>query len=471
MSDTQTISRKIQIFPVGDKEEINRVYKYIKEGMFNQNKAMNQYISALFMSYMQEISKEDRKELNQLYSRISSSKKGSAYSLDIEFAKGLPMGGSISQKVKQDFSKSVKDGLLYGKVSLPTYKKDNPLLVHVDYVRLRSTNPHLDNGLYHEYGNHQEFLSALKNERPEIFIKFANNILFKVVFGNPHKSQELRCVIQNIFEENYKVQGSSIQFDKTGKKIILNLSLAIPKQKHELDENTVVGVDLGQAIPAVCGLNNDTYAREYIGSIDDFLRVRTQIQAQKRRLQKSLKNSNGGHGRKKKMKPMDRFTEYESNFVQTYNHMVSKRVVDFALKHNAKYINIENLRGYDTSKFILRNWSYYQLQQYITYKANIHGIEVRYINPCYTSQVCSFCGHWEEGQRKDQPTFVCGNENCNGKKADSKREFINADFNAARNIAKSTLFMDGSTEITHKDMKEAREYYGIPEKLSEEIPA
>lgn len=435
MLDTQTITRKIQLLPIGNKEEINRVYKYLRDGMLNQNKAMNQYISALFMSYMQEISKEDRKELNQLYSRISASKKGSAYSSDIEFAKGLPTGSSISQKVKQDFSKSIRDGLLCGKVSLPTYKKDNPLLVHVDYVRLRSTNPHLDNGLYHEYGSHQELLDALKDGKPEIFIKFANNIVFKIVFGNPHKSHELRCVFQNIFEENYKVQGSSIQFDKTGKKIILNLSLAIPKQEHELNENTVVGVDLGVAVPAVCALNSNKFERNYIGSKDDFLRVRTQIQSQKRRLQRSLINSNGSRGRKKKMKPMDRFTKYESNFVKTYNHMVSKRVVDFALKNNAKYINIENLEGYDTSKFILRNWSFYQLQQYITYKAGLHGIEVRKINPAYTSQKCSCCGYVDSGNRpkeeKGQAYFKC--LKCG--------EEMNADFNAARNIAVSTNFV------------------------------
>ncbi len=34
MGDTQTITRKIQIFPVGNEEEINRVYKYIRDGMY-----------------------------------------------------------------------------------------------------------------------------------------------------------------------------------------------------------------------------------------------------------------------------------------------------------------------------------------------------------------------------------------------------------------------------------------------------
>lgn len=441
------LTRKIQLFPVGDKEEIDRVYKYLRDGIFNQNKAMNQYISALYVATIQDISKDDRKELNNLYGRISTSKKGSAYDNSIEFPVGLPTASSLGMAVRQDFSKSCKEGLLCGKVSLPTYKKDNPLLVHVDYVRLRCTNPKKDNGIYHNYETHMDFLDHLYSKDLEIFIKFANNITFKMILGNPHKSASLRSELQQIFEENYKVCGSSIQID--GKKIILNMSMDIPKQELELDENTVVGVDLGVAIPAVCGLNNNSYIRQSIGSKDDFLRVRTQLQAQRRRLQKSLKMTSGGHGRTKKLKPLERLTDRERNFVKTYNHKVSKDIVEFALKNKAKYINIENLTGYDTSKFILRNWSFYELQQFITYKAAKYGIEVRKINPCYTSQVCSCCGHWEDGQRIDQAHFKC--KSC-GKE-------LNADFNASRNIAKSTLWCD--EKITEKHKEEAREYYGI----------
>ncbi len=110
--------------------------------------------------------------------------------------------------------------------------------------------------------------------------------------------------------------------------------------------------------------------------------------------------------------------------------MVSKNVVEFAVKHKAKYINIEDLEGYDSNGFILRNWSYFKLEEYIIYKARLHGIEVRKVNPYHTSQVCSCCGHWQEGQRIDQSHFkckLCGVE-------------LNADFNAARNIAKSKDF-------------------------------
>lgn len=415
--DTQTITRKIQLYPVGNEEEISRVYKYIRDGMYAQYQASNLLMGQLASEYFKrnrdlksEIFKKSKKEIL---------KNSNPIFRNIDFPKGNDTISAVVQKVKADFDTAIKNGLARGERTITNYKRTNPLIVR-----------NRDLGFYYEYKSYNDFLEKLFDSDLEVFIKWVNKIKFKIVFGNPHKSHELRCVIQNIFEEAYKVQGSSIQFDKTGKKIILNLSLAIPKKRMELDENTVVGVDLGVAIPAVCALNNDEYARKFIGSKDDFLRVRAKIQSQKKRLQRSLKNSSGGHGRNKKLKPLDRFTEYEKNFVQTYSHMVSKRVVDFAVKHNAKYINVEDLEGYRASDFILRNWSYYQLQQYITYKAGIYGIEVRKINPYHTSQICSCCGHWEDGQRIDQSHFKC--KSCGAE--------LNADFNAAKNIAKSKDF-------------------------------
>lgn len=430
------LTRKIQLLIVGNNDEVNRVYNYIREGIISQNKAMNQYMSALYLAELNKVSKEDRKELNQLYGRISNSKKGSAYSQDIVFPKGLPTASSLSMKVKQDFKQSCKNGLMYGKVSLPTYRSNNPLLIHVDWVRLRSDNPHHDFGLYHNYKNHAEFLEHLNNKDLEVFIKFANNITFKLIFGNVKKSASLRHEIQMIFEEYYKVCGSSIEID--GRKIILNLSMDVPKQKIELDENVIVGVDVGIAIPAVCGLNTNDYSRKYIGSVDDFMRVKTKIQHQKSRLQANLKMVKGGHGRKRKLKAMDKFADYEKNWVQLYNHYVSKQIIDFALKNKAKYINIEDLSGITKGKNVnkfLKGWSYYQLQSFIIYKANKYGIEVRKIDPHYTSQTCSCCGYVDEKNRpkneKGQSYFKClkcGHEE-------------NADFNAAKNIAKSVNFV------------------------------
>ena len=415
-------SRKIKLYPIGDKEEINRVYKYIRDGMYNQNKAYNILTSII---YAKMFTGCDKDELNNIYKKGARKPKENdpSYSLynsdDIVFPKGISTASTVKQKVNSYFKQAQKDGLFKGKISLQNRKLTAPLWIERSQFLF-----------YNNYETHQEFLDHLYKKDCEIYMKFVNGIVFKVILGNNiNKSKEIRTVFQKIFEEEYIPRGSSIQFDNTD--IILNLSIQIPKKEIQLDEETTVGVDLGIAVPAYCALNNNKYSRSAIGCADDFIRQRTKIQAQRRRLQRNLKYSNGGHGRKKKMKPMDRFTKAEKNFATTYNHMISKRVVDFAIKNKAKYINLENLKGFDKNKTILRNWSYYQLQGFITYKADKYGIVVRKINPYHTSQTCSYCGHWEEGQREGRD-FKC--KSCGYKE--------NADFNAARNIAMSNEFVD-----------------------------
>ena len=437
--ENYVITRKVKLHPVGDGEEIKRVYKYIHDGMHNQNKAYNILASTIYTKIFTGC---DKDELNDIYKRGARNPKenDSSYSLykynEIVFPKGMSTASTVKQKVKAYFKQAQKDGLFKGKVSLQNRKLTAPLWIERQQF-----------SFYYPYETYQEFLDYLYKKDCEIYMKFVNGIVFKVILGNNiSKSREIRSVFQKIFEEEYIPRGSSIQFkkeeikDENGDKkkknsIILNLSLQIPKKETELNEDTVVGVDLGIAVPAYCALNNNKYQKSAIGYADDFIWVRTKIQAQRRRLSSNLKYSNGGHGRKKKMRSMDRFTKTEKNFATTYNHMVSKRVVDFAIKNKAKYINLENLKGFDRDKTILRNWSYFQLQQFITYKADKYGIIVRKINPYHTSQICSCCGHWEEDQRNGRK-FKC--KSCGFEE--------NADFNAARNIAMSTEFVDGNED-------------------------
>lgn len=399
------ITRKIKLLPVGGEDEVDRVYDFIRNGQYSQYQALNLLMGQLASKYYdckKDLSSAEFKDAQK--SILSNSNPNLC---DIEFAKGCDTKSAVVQKVRQDFSTAIKNGLPRGERNITNYKRTVPLI-----TRGR------DLVFVHGYENYTEFLNNLYTDRNlKVFIKWVNKIQFKIVFGNP----------------------------------ILNLSLTMPKEIKELDENKVVGVDLGIAIPAVCALNTNSYSRKSIGSADDFLRVRTKIRAQRRRLQKSLSQTSGGHGRKKKLRALDKFSEYEKHWVQNYNHYVSKQVVDFAIKNNAKYINLEDLEGYgeeEKNKFILSNWSYYQLQQYIAYKAEKYGIEVRKINPYHTSQVCSCCGHWESGQRVNQKTFICKNPEC-----ENFGEEVNADFNAARNIALSTNWSDMDEKKNKKNKK------------------
>ena len=282
----------------------------------------------------------------------------------------------------------------------------------------------------------------------------------KFITVNSYKDNN-NCVYLDSVVNNgiYKFADSSIQI-KEGK-IYLLLCTTQEKTSMKLDEDIVVGVDLGINIPAMCGINNIDNVKLALGSRQDFLRVRTRIQNQKRNTQKHLVLTSGGHGRKKKLQALDRFTEKERNFVKTYNHMISSKIVDFCVKNNAGTLNLELLEGFSEKQrnnFILRNWSYYELQSMIEYKAKIAGIVVNYIDPYHTSQSCSKCGHYEEGQRGKivEGEFISklhGGDIFLCKECGTK---LNSDFNAARNIAKSTKRVDKKEDceyyrLTHKE--------------------
>lgn len=487
--ELEETNRKIQAkepFEFTRKQISDAVYTYLRDCLYNQNKAMNICMTNLYAAEILGFTADEKKELHRVIGRNPDSKLGSAYGEDnaelqklfgdkfermatakyrenLIFPSGLSMASRVERKCGDIFSTKYTD-ILSGKCVLPTFRSDNPIFVLGKF--LKPTESGTTTGFYHTYEDDIALTDALNaNGSLDIFIKFVMGITFRVNMGTANRNEELKTTILRIFDGTYSVCDSTMQLD--GTKIILNLALKMPKANIQLNPDVVVGVDLGLAVPATIALNTNPNIIMSIGSYDDFLRIRTQLKAQRRRLQSSLKMTTGGHGRTKKLKALDKFKTRERNFVKSYNHMISKQVIDFAVKNKAGQINIENISGFGMSvnedenkKRVLANWSYYELQEMISYKAEKYGIVVKKVNPCYTSQVCSICGTL--GERVDQKTFNCVNPKC---KANKMKDYLmNADVNAARNIAKSTLYDDkthSKQDEIGKMVMTAREYYGI----------
>ena len=231
----------------------------------------------------------------------------------------------------------------------------------------------------HDFGSFEELGEHINEPDCKLYLNYGANgtpsiARFRFILGTAKNRKELKTSLLRLYSGEYKPLGSKLGIE--GNKTVLYLSMEIPQKETELDENAICGVALGMNIPAVCALNSSS-EKYMIGSADDFLRIRVQMQEQRRRLQKALKSTSGGHGRKKKLAGLDRLKKRERNFVNTYCHFISKNVVDFAVKNQAKYIYMQDLEGYDTDKFVLRNWSYFELQQDIAYKAERYGIIVK----------------------------------------------------------------------------------------------
>ena len=285
-----------------------------------------------------------------------------------------------------------------------------------------------------------------------IYLNWFKEILFRLEFGKDASNN--RCIVERLIEsdkqqkgkgEDYVANNSSIKLVKNGKntRIFLLLSIDIPAKKQVLDKEVVLGVDLGIKCPLYLAINKNDNFKMQIGDIEHFHNQRTMFQKRFKSLQKLI-CTQGAHGRKKKLEPLEKLKEKERNWVHTQNHVYSREVIKQALKQNAGTIHMESLKdfgkgkdGYvkDEYKYLLRYWSYYELQSMIEYKAKLEGIEVKYIDPAYTSQTCSYCG--ERGERKKQEEFICTNPQCK-----RRGEKINADFNAARNIAMSKKIVE-----------------------------
>ena len=398
--------RKLKLTVVGTDEEIKQGYKFIRDSQYAQYQGLNLAMGILSSAYLEsnrDIKSDIFKEAQKSLTNSNPIFEG------IAFGTGIDTKSAITQRVKKDFKTSLKNGLAKGERTITNYKRDYPLLTR---------------------GRDLKF----QYKDDDIIIKWVNKIVFKVVLGSGKIKEnkiELQHTLHKIIDKEYKVGQSSLQFDRNNN-LILNLNLDIPyKPKTEVVEGRTLGVDLRIKYPAYMCLNDDTYKREHIGSIDDFLRIREQMQDRRRKLQHDLKFIKGGKGRNKKMQALDRLRDKEKNFATTYNHMISKNVVEFAKKNQCEYINMEKLTKDGFNNAILRNWSYYQLQQYIEYKAEREGIKVRYIDPAYTSQTCARCGHVDKENRQTQEKFIC-----------TKCGFeLNADHNASINIARSEKFI------------------------------
>ena len=98
--------------------------------------------------------------------------------------------------------------------------------------------------------------------------------------------------------------------------------------------------------------------------------------------------------------------------------------------------------------FWINGWSFYQLQNFIRYKAVREGIRVIKVNPYMTSQTCSKCGL--VGSRS-KGFFVCNH--C--------KYSLNADLNASKVLAKHHSMTDGVLATVTSPNIQSDEHKGV----------
>lgn len=160
----------------------------------------------------------------------------------------------------------------------------------------------------------------------------------------------------------------------------------------------VLGIDLG-----IVNLATDSDGE--IHSASHVNNVRHRHRRLRQRLQKK--------GTKAARRRLRRLSGKEQRFATHVNHVLSKRIVAKAVDtHRA--IALENLGGIRTrvtvrkpQRATLHSWSFFQLRQFLTYKATLRCVPVVLVDPRNTSRTCPHCGCIDKANRPSQDRFSC----------------------------------------------------------------
>jgi putative transposase len=183
-----------------------------------------------------------------------------------------------------------------------------------------------------------------------------------------------------------------------------------------IDAEGFLGVDLG-IVNLATDSDGETFSGEHIE------RRRQWYQGRRQALQKVGTKSANRH--------LKRLAGRQRRFQKDTNHTISKRLVAKA-ERTKRALVLEDLKGIRTRARVKgpeqrarhSNWAFGQLRQFLSYKAQRTGVTVSFVDPAYTSQRCSACGHTERRNRRSQAAFCC--VVCNHQ--------LPADYNAAINI-------------------------------------
>ena len=218
---------------------------------------------------------------------------------------------------------------------------------------------------------------------------------------------------ENYFSSNCKFGTAKLVFKHD--KFFLHIPVTYEIDKLAMsDVSNVVGVDRGIRFIATT-YDSDGKTLFYDGN--DIKQKRGHYKALRKQLQQVHTPSS-----RRRIKAI---SQRENRWMQDVNHCISKALV--TSNPQGTLFVLEDLTGVRaaTEKVMVKNryvsvsWSYYDLEQKLTYKALKNHQLVEKVNPAYTSQTCPKCGHTEKSNRdKHNHLFYC--KNCGYKSNDDR---------------------------------------------------
>ena len=208
--------------------------------------------------------------------------------------------------------------------------------------------------------------------------------------------------MEHFFDGTWKF-GTAKLVHKHGK-----LFLHIPMTKEfdaltDTDVNNVVGIDRGIRFLTAC---YDSNGKTVFCSGAQVKQKRAHYKELRTELQKKQTSS--------ARKRLRLIGQRENRWMRDINHCISKALVESNPKGTLFVLeDLSNVRKATErvrrkDRYVSVSWSYFDLEQKLMYKAQMHGQKMIKVNPAHTSQTCPKCGHVHKGNRdKSRHIFKC----------------------------------------------------------------
>lgn len=358
-SDTMVLTRKIQLLVDStDKEFVHECFVKLYNWQYACFRAANYIFTHQFIQEQLKdlfyLTHETKVKLANIEKDedgiLTTSRSNSTYQvLSKQFKGEMPMTilGSLNRQLVANFNRE-KTAYWKGERSIRNYKRNIPIPVEpAALTKLTDTGKHFSFSFF--------------------------KIPFRTYLGNDFYDK--RLLLKRTIEGTVKLCSSSLIIKKN--KIFLLAAFRVQKEKLKTNETVLAEASLSMEHPITVKINKYQYT---IGTKDEFLYRRLAIQSARQRAQKNAACNKGGKGRKRKLKNLEQFQEMEKNYVNSRMHLYSRRLIDICIKHQVSDLLLVNQQESEViakdDEFILRNWSYFNLREKISYKAARVGINI-----------------------------------------------------------------------------------------------
>ena len=344
--------------------------KELFEMQYLSSKACNRVMSFLYADKQQEFIMKDAGDSiptsKELYNK---SLKGYLYDC-LKLVMVSSYSANVAQTesfVESQFAKDVKKGLLKGDVSLTNFRRNNALYLHNGSYEFIET----DKGI----GVKLNLFN--RNKSKELGLKTG-----QLSFLLPRMNKYEKAIIYKMITGEYKQGAATLTYNKKKKKWMLGMAFTFEQKKCTGENTLIVRLD-SEVLMKLAVKNGDTHKLHKMKYYDSFVPGLEELQHMQRRMfamRQSYGNAtriasanNAGKGYKKRAVKLIELGNKEARFRDTFNHKISRYIVDIAKRYDCGLIELEDFSKVENAAF--GDWTYYDLEQKIIYKAQEEGIE------------------------------------------------------------------------------------------------